>query len=296
MPAKQFKNYCRQMNFSRGVQDPQNLNYVTPEAFAPERMTAGAQTAKELIARNREQIRDSFTLDTAAEALALRQLSGGDPNRLITQQELDAQKSRLKRPGTAFMKLMSDDKTREELRHLADMGESEEVVSDLTKGVEKLEDRMEKELREQSRKKVIRTAQGEINRSIRRLTNGSVNNRHFTQQYLANILAAEQLARNAKGDELITNGAFKARAEELQKDPAFQRLADRYTDDPVFRETMNKGLLRDRSAMSLANAYALEQQPLRARRDREQDQPQAQEREPVQQPQAREQQPVLPQP
>ena len=78
MPAKQFKNYCRQMNFSRGVQDPQNLNYVTPEAFAPERMTAGAQTAKELIARNREQIRDSFTLDTAAEALALRQLSGGD--------------------------------------------------------------------------------------------------------------------------------------------------------------------------------------------------------------------------
>ena len=40
---------------------------------------------------------------------------------------------------------------------------------------------------------------------------------------------------------------------------------------------MNKGLLADRSALSLANAYKLEQQPLQARRDREQPQAQNQE-------------------
>jgi len=277
MPAGEFNRYCKRMNTSRGVQSPGNMNYVEPEAFGPERITAGAKTAKELAARNREEIRNSFTLDTAAEALAIRQLSGGNPNKLITPAELDAQKSRLKKPGTAFMKLMSDDRAREELRHLADMGEAEEVVSDISKGVEKVEDRMEKELRERSRKKVIRTAQGEINRSIRRLTGDTPLNRHFTEQYLANILASEQLAVHARGDEVITNGAFKERAEELQKDPAFQRLAQRYMENPAFRENMNRGLLADRSALSLANAYALEKQPMQARRDREQDQPQAQD-------------------
>ena len=143
---------------------------------------------------------------------------------------------------------------------------------------------MEKELRERSRKKVIRTAQGEINRSIRRLTGDAPLNRHFTEQYLANILAAEQLAVNARGDENITNGAFRERAEELQKDPAFRRLAQRYMDNPLFRENMNKGLLRDRSALTLANAYQLEKEPQRARRDREPPEPQAQEREPELQP------------
>ena len=280
MPTKDFKNYCRRMNFSRGVQDPRNVNYVDPEAFGPERVTAGKKTAKELIARNRERMRVAFGTDVAAEALAIRQLSQGNPNKLISEEELKRQTDKINQPGTAFMRAMQNPKTREEFQHLAEMGESDEVADDLGK-----------ELLEESRWRVVTTAQGEINRSIRRLTGDAPLNRHFTEQYLANILAAEQLAVNAKGDENITNGAFRARAEELQKDPAFQRLAQRYMDNPLFRENMNRGLLRDRSALSLANAYALEKEPQRARRDREQPEPQAQE-----QPQERERQPVLPQP
>ena len=273
MPAKDFKNYCRQMNMSRGIQNPGNVNYAEPEAFGPERVTAGKKPAKELIARNRERMRVAFGTDVAAEALAIRQLSQGNPNKLISEEELKRQTDKINQPGTAFMRAMQNPKTREEFQHLAESGKADEIADDLGK-----------EMLEESRWRVVTAAQGEINRSIRRLTGGSVNNRHFTEQYLANILAAEQLAVNAKGDENITNGAFRDRAEELQKDPAFQRLAQRYMDNPSFRENMNRGLLRDRSALSLANAYQLEKQPLQARRDREQERPQAQEIEPPLQP------------
>ena len=223
-----------------------------------------------------DKIRDSFTLDVAAESIAIRQLSGGDPNRLISPEALNKEKSKLKQPGTAFMKVMQDDKAREDLRHLADMGEVAEVVQDLDKGIDREKERRYEEarkrledVRNQARKKVVRSAQGEINRSIRRLTGDTPLNRHFTEQHLANILASEQLAMSAKGNEQITNGAFRERAEQLRQDPAFRRLAERYMDDAAFRENMNRGLLADRSAQTLAAQYEQERQPLRARREPE---------------------------
>ncbi len=56
----------------------------------------------------------------------------------------------------------------------------------------------------------------------------------------------------------------------MQKDPAFQRLADRYINDPAFRAATNKGLQRDRSALSLRSAFELEKQPVQAQRDQAQ--------------------------
>ena len=275
MPAADFKRYCRRMNTGRGVENPANPDYVAPEAFEPQRLT-GSKTAKELTQENMDKIRDSFTLDVAAESIAIRQLSGGDPNRLISPEALNKEKSKLKQPGTAFMRVMQDDKAREDLRHLADMGEVAEVVQDLDKGIDREKERRYEEarkrledVRNQARKKVVRSAQGEINRSIRRLTGDTPLNRHFTEQHLANILASEQLAMSAKGNEQITNGAFRERAEQLRQDPAFRRLAERYMDDAAFRENMNRGLLADRSAQTLAAQYEQERQPLRARREPE---------------------------
>ena len=308
MPAADFDRYCKRMNTGRGIQNPANPDFVTPEAFEPQRLS-GSKTAKQLLAENQDKIKDSFTLDVAAETLAIQELSGGDPNKLISPEALNKQKSKLKQPGTAFMKVMADDKARENLRHLADMGEAQEVVSDLNKGIDRERERSYQEarqiaqdVREQARKKVVRTAQGEINRSIRRLTGDAPLNRYFTEQHLANILASEQLAMGARGDEQITNGSFRERAEELRKDPAFQRLAERYMYDPEYRRQINEGLQRDRSAGGLAAQYELEKQPLRARREPEperapeadrREQPPVVQREEQQPPVVRREEPVI---
>lgn len=269
MPAAQFNRYCRRLNMSHGVQTPSNPDYIAPEAFEPQRITGGARPAKELIAENRERMRVAFGTEAAAEALAIRQLSRGNPNKLIRPEELERQTAKINQPGTAFMRAMQDPRSREELQMLAEWDQADTVADELGK-----------EILEESRWRVVAAAQGEINRSVRRLTGDAPLNRHFTTQYLANILAAEQLAVNAKGDETITNASFRERAEEMQKDPAFQRLAERYINNTAFRESINKGLLADRSALNLANAYKLEQQPLQAMRNREE--PQAQARQPDQ--------------
>ena len=246
---------------------------------------------------NRDKLQDSFTLDTAAEALAIQQISGGDPNKLITAEALEKQKGLLKQPGSAFMKVMQDDKARENLRQLADMGEAEEVVGDLNKGIAKEKERRyqearrkAQEVREQARKHVVRTAQGEINRSIRHLAGGGPLNRFFTEQYLANILASEQLAVNARGDEKITNAAFRERAEELRQDPAFRALADRFVNEPQYRQQMLDDLVRDRSANGLAEEYRKLKHPAQQRREQQPQEREHQEQQEQEQPQERQEQ------
>ena len=274
MPVQSFERYCKKINEAQDTLEPRHPGYVAPESFEPACMTGG-MTAKRLTNENRVRMENGFTLDVAAEALAIQQLSEGNPNKLITPAALEEQKRTLKKPGTAFMKVMMDDKARENLRRQGNLGLNQDVVEDLNKGMRKAE----QEMREQARKSVVRTAQGEINRSITRLTGGGPMNRYFTEQYLANILASEQLAMNATGNERITNGAFRERAEQLRQDPAFQRLADRYMNDAVYRENMNRGLQADRSAQNLAAQYQLEKQPVHYRRDPE---PQMQQAQPMQ--------------
>ena len=281
MPADQFRRYCKLMNMSRGVQGPENLNYVNPEIFEPQRLT-GARPAKELIAENRRRMGMAFGSEAAAEALAIRQLSGGNPNKLLNPEEVERKAKEINQPGTAFSKAMQDPKTRENLENLAELGEMDEVTDDLGKIVA-----------EEARMKVVRAAQGEINRSIRRLAGGGPNNRYFTEQYLANILASAKLAESAAGGEKITNAAFRERTEEMLADPAFQRLADRYLNDPAYRESMNRDLLRDGSGRSLSAQYDLERQPVRFRRDQEQPEAAPEQREPEQREPEQELQPQL---
>ena len=258
MPAAEFKAYCRRMNHSRGIASPAHPDYAAPESFTLDRLD-GSKTVKELMAEAHESMRNNFGSDSVARAVAIQQLSGGDPNKLLRPEEIDVQAARLNAPGTAFSRVMQDEKAMENLSHLAVMGERAEVMSDLGKELEK----QTREIDREAKMRVARAAQGQINRSIRALTGDAPRNRYFTEQYLANILASEQMGMNPKGDEKLTIGAFRERAEKLREDPAFQRLAQRYMDDPGYRRKVNDGLLRDRSAGELARELQQERQPRR---------------------------------
>ena len=258
MPAADFRRYCGRVNENRGIADPEHPDFAAPESFAPERL-GGSKTVKELMAEAHEAMRNNFGSDTVARAVAIQQLSGGNPNKLLRPEEIDLQASKLNAPGSAFSRVMQDEKAMENLGHLAAMGERVEVMSDLGKELEK----QTREIDREAKERVVWAAQGQINRSIRTLTGGTPLNRYFTEQYLANILASEQVGMNPQGDEKLTNKGFRERAEKLQEDPAFQRLAQRYMNDPSFRKQVNDGLLADRSAGALAQELQNERKPQR---------------------------------
>ena len=239
MPAKDFQSYCVGMNDARGLTNRRQEGYTDPEAFPAERLTEGAKTAKELYAESQIRLMMTFSIEGCAEATAIRKLSGGNPNRVIRQEDLDREVKNLCTPGSAFVRAMQDDKAREEYMHLAAAGGPEELGTDLLAA---------------ARQHSARTAQWQVNRSIRELTSGPVN-AYVAADNLANILAARELALSDNLGEPITNGAFRARAERMKADPAFQQLAASYSEDPVFRRRMNGALPRNNGAETLKKVY-----------------------------------------
>ena len=239
MPTRDFRYYCRDINDVRGFTNRRQEGYTDPEAFPPERLTEGAKTAKELYSESQIRLMMTFSLEGCAEAAAIRKLSGGNPNKVIRQEDLDKEVSNLCTPGSAFVRAMQDDKAREEYMRLASAGGSEELGTDLLAAA-----------REHSAK----AAQWQVNRSIRELTSGPVN-AYVAADNLANILAARELALSGDAGETITNGAFRARAEQMKADPAFQRLAASYSEDPAFRRRMNGALTRNNGAETLQKVY-----------------------------------------
>ncbi len=250
MPAQEFRSYCRQINRGRNLSNPAQQGYAHPDYFASDRITGTAMTAGERMKRSREHLMKSFSATSCAEAVAIRKLSEGNPNRLIRQEELDKETLRLLSPGTAFMRAMKDDATRENMAKLAAAGGASKLGSDLMRS---------------ARVHMINSAQWQVNRSIRALTDGGPMNEYFTSRHLANVLAARELATSRDPGENITAGSFRERAEKLQEDPAFLQLAARYVHDPVFRRQMNRSLAVD-NGQALANALRREQEPLRANR------------------------------
>lgn len=239
MPAKDFQDYCRQMNDARGLTNRRQEGYADPEAFPAERLTEGAKMAKELYAESQLRLMNAFSLEGCAEAVAIRKLSGGNPNRVIRQEDLDKEVKALCTPGSAFIRAMQDDKAREEYMRLAVAGGPEELGTDLLAAA-----------REHSAK----AAQWQVNHSIRELTSGPVNE-YVAAENLANILAARELVLSGDVGEPITNGAFRERAERLKANPAFQQLAARYSEDPTFRRRMNGALTRNNGAETLQKVY-----------------------------------------
>ena len=250
MPTQEFRSYCRQVNRGRNLQNPYQQGYAQPEYFASDRLTGTAMTAGERLERSREHLRKSFSATSCAEAVAIRNLSGGNPNRLIRQEELDKETLRLLSPGSAFMRAMKDDKTRENMAKLAAAGGSSKLGVDLMRA---------------AREHMIKSAEWQVNKSIRTLIGGGPMNEYFTTLHLANVLAARELASSRDPGENITVGSFREKAEKLQEDPAFRQLAARYVRDPGFRQQVNRNLAAD-SGQSLTNALQREREPLRANR------------------------------
>ena len=226
-------------------------------------MTGEAKTAREWFAESRERLMKNFSIEGCAEAAALQKLSKGNPNKVIPQEQLDAEIARLYTPGSAFTRTLKDEKAREEYMHLAAMGESQELGGEMLSA---------------ARRHSARAAQWQVNQSIRALTNSPANT-HTAAENLANILAARELAAAGDAGEGITNDAFRARAEQLRADPAFQRLASRYSEDPSFRRQVNRDLTADSSATALQESLQAERAPARER-VRVREQPQRNQPEP----------------
>ena len=249
MPEKVFRNYCKGINKVHGVDKPMQKGYEDPENYPAERLTGEAKTAREWFAQSRERLMKNFSFDACAEAAALQKLCKGNPNKVIRQEDLDRETAKLYTPGSAFSRTLKDEKAREEYMHLAAMGESQELGSEMLSA---------------ARRHSARAAQWQVNQSIRALANGPTNP-YTAAENLANILAARELAAAGDAGEGITNDAFRARSEQLRANPAFQRLAERYSGDPSFRRQVNRDLSADSSATALKDAYQKELAPARPR-------------------------------
>ena len=263
MPEKVFRNYCKGVNKVHGLEKKSQPGYADPENYPEGRMTGEAKTAREWFAESRERLMKNFSVEGCAEAAALQKLSKGNPNKVIPQEQLDAEIARLYTPGSAFTRTLKDEKAREEYMHLAAMGESQELGGEMLSA---------------ARRHSARAAQWQVNQSIRALTNSPANT-HTAAENLANILAARELAAAGDAGEGITNDAFRARAEQLRADPAFQRLASRYSEDPSFRRQVNRDLTADSSATALQESLQAERAPARER-VRVREQPQRNQPEP----------------
>ena len=251
MPVKDFRSYCKRMNSAHGHLDPHDPEYVSPASFTHARMNGDEKSAREWLAESQERLSKQFTLEGAAQAAAIRSLSGGNPGKPISPRALDAETLRLTAPGSAFVRTMQDPKAREEFSRLAAGGDVNTLGADLLGAAQR-----------HTRK----AAQWQVNNSVRALTRGPVS-RHAAAEHLANILAARDFAGRGDAGDLLTNRAFRERAARLQSEPAFRRLAERYQDDPSFRRDMNEALRTDSSAAALQEELVNAAGPLSARRD-----------------------------
>lgn len=240
MPKDRFEQYCKQITEHSGKK-------IEPEDYNMERMMGAKKLAAEWNKEREERIRKAWkenkTIDreALAEAVAVRQLSHGKSDAFVHVRDIEAMKRKLLAPGSAF------DRT------LKDPGE-------ITKELEKENsfDSIVLMTRAEQRGHALRTAQWQVNRSVRALqepTSPSLRTEH-----LANIIAAQEFAAiNAKkkfdGTEPLTNANFRERAMQIRSDPAFKRLADKYNNDPEFRAEVNRKIKDDDKASELQNQY-----------------------------------------
>ena len=267
MPGPQFGDYCDAINRSRQADALNHPRHVEPASFGPERL-AGARTGRELLAQIRTAAyqRGSMTLQECAAVAAIHKLSRGNPNVLVNPGALKLQQDQMMTKGSPLRRTLEDPEAMKSYQAMASKGKYGEM------GEHMLAD---------ARLHSIRTAQGQVNRSIRALTSGPVN-QFFAAQHLANILAAREFAAQSPADQQITNGAFRARAEQLQEDPAFQRFAQRYATDPTYRDHTNQELIADSSATSLSLAFQQSQAHARRAQQPQAEAPAQQAQAPVQ--------------
>ena len=262
MPEKEFNNYCKEQELAHPKK--KGTRKIDPNSFIYERMVSKVKTAEEIRNETKRQLAVNFNEDGCATILAVRNLSKGNSNALITPEMLEAEKARLKESGSAFNAAMSNEKDRELFKELAAAGRAVELG---------------KELEKASKNHVIGSAQWNINRSIRALTEGGPLNRHNTADHLATIYVAHELARNSGPDTKIDRKTIDLAKQNVLNDPSFRRLVDRYIAEPEYRNKVNKELSLDKTGSILPAELNTIRNPRPQRQhapqERRQEQPQA---------------------
>lgn len=236
MPEDEFGNYCDSINQAHNAHSPAHRRHVNPADYSEALVNGSARSAKDLMLASQRQLNRGLTLDGCATVTAIMKLSNGNPNAIIRRDALEAEIGKLKTPGSAFLRAMSDEASRGKYAELANQG----------KGV-----LLGKSLLQASREHSVRSAQWQINESVK----STAKDGGASPEKLASILAAREMAANASATQDITNGAFKAKTEEIRSSPDFVALASRYQEDPSLRARINDGLNKGDGGKALEQEY-----------------------------------------
>ena len=230
MPKHEFDQYCGQIN-------ARHPSYkIDPNSFVYERMVSKVQTAEELRQEAKRELAVGFSEDACAKLLAANNLSAGNSQALLTPEQIEKEKASLMTGGSAFRRAMSSENARTMFKNLAAQGKAPELGRMIEMA---------------SKMHAIGAAQYRLNRSVKALTEGPLN-QFFASQHLASVMVAHDFASKAGPTTVINKQTFDKAVEEMQKDSAFQTLAQRYATDPSFRQRMNKDLTLDKTGSILA--------------------------------------------
>ena len=232
MPRWEFNDYIDQIN------EAHPKRKISADSFTQDRLNAKTFTAAELKHEAKKQLVRNFSEDGCATIMAIRNLSNGNRNALIKPEELEAEKSRLMQSGSAFRRALSNENDRQMFKEMAASGQMTKLGTELQKS---------------SRNHALGSMQWQMNRSIRMLTEGPVN-QYYASKYLAEAFAANQLAAEL-GPDTVLKHRYTDKVEEIEKDPAFKKLAQRYSSDPSYRQRINKDLQLDKTGSILALEY-----------------------------------------
>ena len=237
MPAEEFNDYCNSINQAHKAYSPAHRRHVNPADYDDALLRGGARTARDLMLASQRQLNRGLTLDGCATVSAIMKLCSGNPNAVIRKDALTAEIGKLKAPGSAFLRAMSDESARGKYAELANQG----------KGV-----LLGKSLLQASKEHSIRSAQWQINQSV---TSGAKEQGGASVEKLAVILAAREMAVNASATQNITNGAFRVKTEQIRSSPGFSALAAQYRQDPALRHRINAGLTNGDGGKALEQEY-----------------------------------------
>lgn len=237
MPAEEFNDYCSSINEAHNAKTPAHRRYVDPGKYGEELINGGARTARELMQNaQRRMSRGGMTVDGCAAVTAIMKLSSGNPNAIISRAALETEVGKLKQPGSAFLRAMDDPASRAKYAELAANGKVATLGKTIT---------------HDAKAHSVRSAQWQIQQAKGSASKGG----GVSEEKLAMILAARELATNADPSQMITNTAFRSKAEQIRSSPNFAELSNQYRTDRSFHNRINSGLQSGDGGKALQEEY-----------------------------------------
>ena len=235
MPEEEFNGYCAAINKAHGAVKPTHRRYVNPADYGDALLRGEARSARDLMLAAQRQLGRGMTVDGCATVTAIMQISKGNPNAIIRREALETEIKKMKQPGSAFLRTMSDDRAREKYAELANGGNGALLGRSILRD---------------ARNHSVRSAQWQVNQSVKSAGRDGV-----SVEKLAVILAAREMAVNASASQEISNSAFRVKTEQIRSSPGFTALAEQYRKDPSMRNRINEGLTKGDGGKALEQEY-----------------------------------------